>query len=103
MEIKKLLEEVADPRMKEVLMTFLSGWMDRINREQEKKDPQKYQLAGERLQSWEEMVRKDYPELEERNREFLDWQAGYYGEELENYYMQGLCDGIRVFQWMIRL
>ena len=103
MEIKNILEGVTDSGLRELLNLFLSEWMSKISREQEKENPQKYKAVNERFQNWEELIKKGYPELAEMNREFLDWLVGYYGEELENHYLCGVCDGIRVLKWMISL
>lgn len=103
MEIKKLLEEVADLQLKELLSLFLSEWMSKISREKEKENPKKYKSVNQRFQNWEEMIGKNYPQLKEESQKFLDWLVGYYGEELEDYYLYGLCDGIRVFQWMMKI
>lgn len=103
MEINKLLDEMNDPKMKELLTSFLSGWMDRINREKEKENPKKNELFNNHCCHWEEMVKKNYPELAEINQEFLDWVIGYYGEELQDYYLCGVCDGIRAVKWMLKL
>lgn len=102
MEINKLLEEVTDPKEKEVLMLFFSGWMDRISQKQKKENPEKYKLANERFQNWERLIKKSYPELTERNQEFLDWLVSYYEEDLENYYLCGFCDGIRIIKWIFK-
>lgn len=103
MEIKMLLEKVTDPQLKELLTLFLSEWMSKISREQEKENPQKNKLVNDRFQYWEEMIKDKSPELKEEGQKFLDWMVGYYGEELENYYLYGLCDGIRVFKWLMRI
>lgn len=103
MEIKRLLEEVADLQLKELLSLFLSEWMSKISREQEKENPKKYKSVNERFQNWENMVKENYPELKEESQKFLDWMVGYYGEELEDYYLYGLCDGIRVFRWLMKI
>ena len=103
MEIKKLLVEVADLQLKELLSLFLSEWMSKISREKEKENPKKYKSVNQRFQNWEEMIGKNYPQLKEESQKFLDWLVGYYGEELEDYYLYGLCDGIRVFQWMMKI
>lgn len=103
MEIKNLLEGITDSGLKELLNLFLSEWMSKISREQEKENPQKYKSVNAHFQNWEEMVKTNYPKLAEMNREFLDWLVGYYGEELENHYLYGVCDGIRLFRWMMKL
>lgn len=49
------------------------------------------------------MIKENCPELAGKSREFLDFLVGYYGNELESYYLLGLCDGIHVYQWMLHL
>ena len=57
-------------------------------------------LFGENLTP---VVKEMSPELEEKNREFLDWLIGWHGDELESYYLSGFCDGIRLFRWIMKL
>lgn len=103
MEIKKCLEEVDDAELKGLLSLVLSEWMSKISREQEKENPKKYKSFHARFQHWEDMVGKTYPALKEDSQKFFDWLAAFYGDELETYYLYGLCDGIRVFKWMMKI
>lgn len=98
-----LLEKVTDPQLKELITLFLSEWMSKISREREKENAQKNKLVNDRFQYWEEMIKDKSSELKEEGQKFLDWIVGYYGEELENYYLYGLCDGIRIFKWLMRI
>lgn len=103
MEIKKFFDEVTDPGIKGLMTLVLSEWMSKLSREQEKENPKKYKLVNERFQNWEDILKEKYPELKEESQKFLDWLVGYYGEELESYYLLGICDGIRILKWMIKL
>ena len=102
MEIKALFGKEWDEELRELVALFLSEWMTRLSRKREKENPEKYQEADKYLMDWEEMVKNQYPDLAEKNQQFLDWIVGYYGEELEAYYLSGLQDGIRVLKWIMR-
>ena len=101
MKIETLLGKELDPELKEALVHLLSEWMTRLSQKQEKEHPKRNQEFYERIDNWEKMVKETDPELARKNQEFLDWLIGYYGDELEEYYLSGLYDGIRVFRWML--
>ena len=103
MYLEKLFGENLTPEVKEILTLLLSEQMSRLSRKEEKKNPEKYQEINETLDQWEQMVKEMSPELEEKNREFLDWLIGWHGDELESYYLSGFCDGIRLFRWIMKL
>lgn len=103
MEIKKRLEEMVGAELKGLLFLVLSEWMSKISREQEKENPKKYKSFHAHVQRWEDMVGEMYPALKEDSQKFFDWLVAYYGDELETYYLHGLCDGIRIFKWMMKV
>lgn len=102
MNVEKLFGENLAPEVKELLTLLLSERMTILSKEEEKENPRKYQEISENLYQWEKMVKELYPELEGKNREFLDWIIGWQGEELEAYYLSGVCDGIRLFRWIMK-
>lgn len=103
MNVEKLFGENLTPEVKEILALLLSEQMTMLSRREEKENPRKYQEINENFDQWEKMVKELYPELEEKNRAFLDWLIGWQGEELEAYYLSGFCDGIRLFRWIMKL
>ncbi len=103
MDIEKMFGENLPPVLKELLALMLSEWMTVLSRKQEKENPQKYKERDAYFDNWEKMIKENCPELAGKSREFLDFLVGYYGNELESYYLLGLCDGIHVYQWMLHL
>ena len=79
------------------------GMDDHTQPETGKENPQKYKERDACFDNWEKVVKEHCPELAEKNRDFLDFLIGYYGNELESYYLLGLRDGIRVYQWVLNL
>ncbi len=103
MDIEKLFGKNLPPAVTELLALLLSEWMTILNRKQEKEYPQKYKEYDACFDNWEKMIKENCPELEKKNRDFLDFLVGYYGNELESYYLLGLRDGIRVYHWVLHL
>lgn len=103
MDKEKLFGEELDPELKEELMHLLSTWMTRLSKKQQTENPKREEEFNACVDAWEEMMKNTYPELAGKNKEFFDWLIGYYGEELETYYLFGLHDGLCILQWLMTL
>lgn len=81
MNLNELLSFVVQERM---------GYFYR-NKKKEQKEEYK-----EKCEKWEQIVREKCPELAEVNQDYINWFMLCQGEELEEGYLFGVQDGIRL-------
>lgn len=62
----------------------------------EERGREKLQEMKEKLEEWEQLMCAVEPELTEKHKELLEWFQNRQGEELENCYVFGLRDGVKL-------
>lgn len=62
----------------------------------EERGREKLQEMKEKLEEWEQLMCAVEPELTEKHKELLEWFQNRQGEELEDCYVFGLRDGVKL-------
>lgn len=62
----------------------------------EERGREKLQEMEEKLEEWEQLMCAVEPELTEKHKELLEWFQNRQGEELEDCYVFGLRDGVKL-------
>ena len=88
--------------LKELLELLLTERISNLaeQRRMEKGDEEEKER---RFQEWEEFMEEVGPEIAGKCQNFLDWLTADEGEEVEDFYLHGLKDGIRIMRWIMKL
>jgi len=73
----------------DIIQGRLAGFYEERGRE-------KLQEMKEKLEEWEQLMCAVEPELTEKHKELLEWFQNRQGEELEDCYVFGLRDGVKL-------
>lgn len=76
---------------------------ERLNCFCQNRDDEKLKEGRTKSDEWERILKEKCPELAEINEEYLNWFMLHQGEEVEESYLFGVQDGVKLMMRIMKL